>query len=340
MPFEELATEASAALAAPRDRFRSTLSTTAENVRVLLEDTRAAVGGHIDRFAAGFGALGGTYLDLDKLSKVIDAGPAVSPAALAVVERAFQVLTDLTDRPAYTARVPAGGSLDDTVGAALADAGRAMGAARVVDLARHDRYRPSEHERYLDAFPFGLWSQAERRLAPPLIIGVAGADLRPATLAEYLDGGVKLVLIVEHPVTPAPLVRVITPGVFVAQAAGSAVVGRLAAWDGPGVVAIMPEGAAEFVHDPSGGTALGERLTVTSQPAGAGLRRVGPFTVAQQRDELQQLSDLASASVDPGAGAVPAAAGKAVDDPVGKLAAWLLTQSDSAIDAGKDSPRG
>ncbi len=340
MPFEALATDASAALAVPHARFRSALSLTAESVRVLLEETRAATSGHHDRFAAEFGALGSTHLDLDKLAVVVDAGPAVDPAALAVVERAHQILKDLTDRQADVVRVPPGGNLAETVGTVLADVGRAMGAARVVELARQDRYRPSEHESYLDAFPFGLWSRAERRLAPPIVIGVAGADLRPAALAEYLDGGVKLVLVVEPPATPAPLVRLITPGVFVAQTTDATMVGRLAAWAGPGVVAIMPEGTAAFVHDPSGGAALGERMTVTSRPTGGGLHRVGPFTVTQQRDELQQLSDLAAARAAPVAGAEPAEAGKAVDDPVGKLAAWLLTQADPASDTGKGTSRG
>jgi hypothetical protein len=333
MPFEDLSAEAWAALAAPRERFHSTLATTAENVRVLLEETRSAAEGHLGRFAAEFGALGDTYLDLGRLATMVGSGPSVAPSALAVVERAHAALTDLAGRPAFTVRVPTGGSLADTVGTALADIGRAMGAARVVELARQDRYHPSEHERYLDAFPFGLWSQAERRLAPPLVVGLHGADLRPASLSEYLDGGVRLVLIVDAPATPAPLVRLIMPGVFVAQTTDVALVSRLAGRDGPGIVAIMPEGSAEFVHDPAAGTALGGRLTVTSQPAGTGLRRVGPFTVTQQRDELQQLSELASARTEPVAAGAPAAPGDGKDDPVGKLAAWLLTQADPAKDA-------
>ncbi len=333
MRFDDLSADALSALATPNGRFHSTLSTTAENVRVLLEETRSAAEGHFDRFSAEFGALGSTYLDLDRLATVIGSGPSVDPSAITVVERAHAALSELAGRPAFTVRVPPGGSLADTVGASLADIGRAMGAARVVELARQDRYHPSEHERYLDAFPFGSWSQAERRLAPPLVVGLSGADLRPSALAEYLDGGVRLVLIVDAPATPAPLVRLITPGVFVAQTTDVAVVNRLAAWDGPGVVALMPEGAAEFVHDPAAGTAFGGRLAITAQPAATGLRRVGPFTVTQQRDELQQLADLASARTEPAAGSVPAGDGQAQDDPVGKLAAWLLKQAESPKDA-------
>ena len=109
-------------------------------------------------------------------------------------------------------------------------------------------------------------------------------------------------------------------------------VARLTAWDGPGVVAIMPEGAVEFVHDPSAAAAPGGRLTITSQPAATGLRRVGPFTVTQQRDELQQLSELASTRREPVAAAAPAPP-EGKDDPVGKLAAWLLTQAESGTGA-------
>lgn len=338
MPFEDLATEASAALSAAQDRFLSTLSTTAENVRVLLDDTRAAVDGQFGRLAAEFGELGPTYFDIGKLAAVVSSGPVVSPAALAVVERAHQVLEDLGGRASYTATVPSGGSLDDTVGALLADVGRAMGAARVVDLARRDAYRASEHERHLAAFPFSLWSTAERRLAPPLIIGVAGADLRSAALAEYLDGGVKIVLIVEGPATPAPLVRLITPGVFVGQVSDLSVLERLAAWEGPGVVALLPETSAAFVHDPSGGSELGGRLTVSAQPTGGNLHRVGPFTVTQQRDEVRQLSDLAERHA-PVAVAAQTETSQEADDPVGKLAAWLLAQADQAGTSDKDSSR-
>jgi hypothetical protein len=176
-------------------------------------------------------------------------------------------------------------------------------------------------------------------VVPPLVIGVAGADLRPAALAEYLDGGVKIVLIVDGPATPAPLVRLITPGVFVAQASDVSVLGGLAAWEGPAVVAVLPESCAAFVHDPARGSDAGGRLTVLAQPSGASLRRVGPFTVSQQRDEVRQLSDLAAREA-PVAVAPQTGTSQAADDPVGKLAAWLLAQADPAGSAGTDIPRG
>jgi hypothetical protein len=334
MPFEELAAEAQTALKAPRARFQSVLSTTAESVRVLLDETRAAMAGELDGFAAEFGALGARCLDLERLARVVTPGPIVDPSALVTIERAHAVLETMLDGESYAVTVPVGGSLAETVDRALGRLGRAIGAARVVELARQDRYRPAEHAAYLEAFPFGQWSQAERRLAPPIVVHLAGTDLRPATLAEFLDGSVKLVLVVEPPATPAPLVRLITPGVFVAQSSDPAVVASLAAWDGPGVVALMPEGAAEFVHDPAGGPSLDGRLTVTSQPPATGLRRVGPFTVTQQRDELQQLQDLVAART----AAAPAPAASAANDPVGKLAAWLLTQADQTTDVKSKQP--
>jgi hypothetical protein len=207
----------------------------------------------------------------------------------------------------------------------------------MVVLAREGRYRPAEHDQFLESLPFGQWSIDERRLAPPLVVSLAGADLRPSALAEYMDGDMKLVLVVDGPATPAPLIRLITPRTFVAQTAEVDAVERLAAWDGPGVVALMPEGTAMFVHDPSEGEHLAERLSVTSQPDGSGLRRIGPFTVAQQRDELQQLSSLAAARASTAPAGDSAEAG--AEDPVGKLAAWLLTQADDSA-GGRNGRQG
>jgi hypothetical protein len=146
----------------------------------------------------------------------------------------------------------------------------------------------------------------------------------------------KFVIVVEGPATPAPLVRLITPGTFVAQTTTGEAVAAMAAWEGPGVVAIMPEGSAEFVHDPSGGEQLGQRLVVTNQPDGTTIRRVGPFTVAQQRDELLQLRSLAVSATGPTS---RDAVGAEADDPVGKLAAWLLSQAEDTV-GSKDRQGG
>jgi hypothetical protein len=99
----------------------------------------------------------------------------------------------------------------------------------------------------------------------------------------------------------------------------------MAAWDGPGIVAIVPARTARFVHDPAAGAALAARLVVSEIPELDHRRRTGAFTVAQQNEELEQLRALQSAaSAVPAATALPAASA----DPVDKLAAWLLQQAD------------
>ena len=336
MPSDGRAAAALNALAAPRDRFRSALATTVESVRAQLDEHRTRTEGRLDHLTAEFGKVGAANLDIERLAAIINSGPTVDPATLTVVERAYDSLKALAERPdaGLSATVPSGGSLSATVAAALADTGRAIGAARMVALAREGRYRPAEHDQFMESLPFGQWSIDERRLAPPLVVSLAGADLRPSALAEYLDGDMKFVLVVADPATPAPLVRLITPRTFVAQTTEVDAVERLAAWEGPGVVAVMPEGTAEFVHDPSKGEHLAGRLSVTSQPDGSGLRRIGPHTVAQQRDELQQLSSLAAARASTGDSAEAGA-----EDPVGKLAAWLLTQADDSA-GGRNGRQG
>jgi hypothetical protein len=149
-------------------------------------------------------------------------------------------------------------------------------------------------------------------------------------LAEFLDGRVKIVLVARGASGPAPLVRLVTPHAFVAQDRDGAATARLGGWDGPGIVALLPEGGACFVHDPSVAGGLAARLTITEIPALDPKRRAGPFTVAQQRDELEQLKALQAAGSAGLAGSVAPAAAAAPADPVDKLAAWLLQQADLA----------
>lgn len=330
MPSDARTTAALAALAGPRDRYRSALAATLEEVRVWLDTHRAAATDRVAQFGAELGPLGARHLDVRKLAGVLAAEPLTEPTAHVVIARAFDVLQALVAAgdEAYLLDLAPGDNLYHAVDARLAQFGRAMGAARVVDLARSGRYRPSDHDRWLDAFPFGHWNQVERDLAPPIVVEVNGADLRAAGLAEFLDGGVKFVLVARGEAGPAPLVRLVTPRTFVAQAADGALVARLAAWNGPGVVGIMPDGAARFVHDPAVAGGLAARLSVTEIPSLDRKRRAGPFTVAQQQEDLEQLEALQStASAASGSSAVP---GVPPTDPVDKLAAWLLQQADLA----------
>ncbi len=120
---------------------------------------------------------------------------------------------------------------------------------------RGGRYRPAEHDSLLDAAEFRAWNKAERRFAPPLVVEVDGADLHAGALLDFADGREKIVLVVRGAMPPAPLVRCITPGTFVLQTVDGTRPRPLAAFDGPAIAALVPEGAAVFLHDPGAGAA-------------------------------------------------------------------------------------
>jgi hypothetical protein len=331
MPSDVRVGAALTALAPARDRYRSALAATLEEVRVWLDHHRAEALDRGAMLAAELGPVASRHVDAGRLAALIGGEASSEPVAHQIVSAAFQVLSDLAAKgdEAFVLDLIPGEHLYQAVSTRLADLGRAMGAARVVDLARSGRYRPAVHDAWLMAFPFGLWSQAERELAPPLVVELDGADLRAAALAEFLDGGVKLVLVARGESGPAPLVRLVTPQTFVAQDCDGAAVSRMAAWSGPGIAALLADGAARFVHDPSRSGGLSVRLEVAHMPAVDPRRRAGPFTAAQQREELAQLKALQSAaSVASAASGVPASAADA--DPAAKLAAWLLQQADVA----------
>lgn len=326
MPSDPRTAAALTALEAPRNAFASALAATREEVRVYLDTHQSEVDDRLAVLGAELGPLGSRHIDVARLASVLAAEPGVSPPSRAVMARALEVLSEVAARgdDGYVLDLPPGESMYGRVTDHLAELGRAIGAARVADAARNGRYRPSDHDRWLAHFPFSAWSQAERAVAPPVVIELDGADLRPSGLAEFLDGAVRIVLVVRGETSPAPLIRLVTPRTFVAQTADDAVVKRLASWDGPGIVGLMPGNAARFVHDPAAGTALAARLVIDEIPSLDHRKRTGAFSVAQQREELEQLRALQSAATAaPVLAEAPAAA-----DPVDKLAAWLLQEAD------------
>jgi len=332
MPSDPRTSAALAALQKPRDRYRSAVAATLEDVRVYLDTHRAEAEDRLTVLATELGMVGAAHIDVARFSTLLTAEPAVDQGTHKILTSALEVLEELAhvSDEAFVVTLEPGASLYERVATRLADFGRAMGAARVVDAARAGRYRAAEHDRWLRAFPFGHWSPAERAVAPPVVVEVEGADLRPAGLAEFLDGAVKMVLVVRGEASPAPLVRLVTPRTFVAQAADDAPVARLAEWDGPGVVGLLPEGTARFSHSPVAGDGLAARLTVTEMPALDGRKRSGPFSRAQLVEELEQLKALqAAASAAPTIAAGPAEIAESAD-PADKLAAWLLQQTDLA----------
>lgn len=330
MPSDPRTAAALTALQAPREAFESAVAATLEELRVYLDTHQGEADDRLAVLAAELGPLGSRHIDVARLASVLTAEPSVLPAAQTVLARALDVLQEVAagGDDGYLLDLPAGESLYGRATDHFAALGRAMGAARVADAARNNRYRPSDHDRWLARFPFSSWSQAERAVAPPVVIEVDGADLRPSGLAEFLDGAVRIVLVVRGETSPAPLVRLVTPRTFVAQTTDAAAVKRLGAWDGPGIVGLMPESAARFVHDPSAGAAIAARLVIDEIPSPDHRKRTGAFTVAQQGEELEQLRALQSAAASATAVPVASAATAASADPVDKLAAWLLQQAD------------
>jgi len=331
MPSDPRSTAALAAVQRPREAFQSAVAATLEEVRVYVDTHRSVEGDRLAMLSAEFGPVGGRHIDIGRLARVLTAEPAIAPATHAVLARALDALREVASGgdAAHVLDLAPGESLYGRVTDRLAELGRAIGAARVAEAARGARYRPSEHDAWLARFPYAMWTPAERAVAPPLVVELDGADLRPAGLAEFLDGAMKIVLVVRGEASPAPLVRLVTPRTFVAQVTDESLTARFTAWHGPAIAAFMPAGSARFAHDPAGGPMLGARLAVLDVPAVDHRKRSGAFTAAQQREELEQLAALQSAAAAAPAAPAASASGESAE-PVEKLAAWLLRQTDLA----------
>jgi hypothetical protein len=242
---------------------------------------------------AEFGAFAAGRIDSERMSRLLT---QVEPRDLEhgeLVVRAFDTcneLLTLRERLFHVA-VAEGGDLRSAVGGALAQIGRAYGAARVADLVSLGSYRESEHGGLLDAHPFEHWSRSERKVPLCLVVSVAGRDLRVGGLADFVDRALKLVLVVDGEAPPAALVRLVTPGVLVLQTADPAELAWVARFDGPAVAALVPDSAAYFRHDPAAGATLAERLVVNRLPERAP-RRLGVSSEFQQREDLAQLEAL------------------------------------------------
>ena len=314
-------------LAAPRERFRSALAAAVEQVRGALAAERnagdaATRAEELGRFATG-------RIDSSRFAALLDRRRTLDATALQRIAAAYETLTELSGRgdALFEAHVEPGQSLRDTVADALAQAGRAFGAARVYELSRSGHYREEEHGPFLTAFPYARWSRSERQLAPPLVVYVNGRDARADGLAEFLDGVTKLVLVVRGEAPLAPLVRLVTPGVFVLQTADATDLDRFAAHAGPAVAAIVPETCALFVHDPARGDQPSERMEVRGVPEAAPPPMMGGRSAAQQREELRLLESYRAPRA-PAAAPVGAAQAGAPAEPVDRLAAWLLAHAE------------
>lgn len=329
MPSDPRIAQALEALALPIAEFRALVEGALAQTESYLAAQTADEDGRSARARAELGAFAVPYLDAARFASLFPLAEPADSAAIAALRSAADTLRtvrELADE-LFTVEVPAGGRLGDAVSAALAQAGRAFGAVVISELVRSGRYRAEEHDRLLDAFEFRTWNKTERRFAPPLVVELDGADLQASDLALFADGREKLVLVVRGACAPAPLARCITPGTFVLQTADGSGLDRIAAFEGPVVAAMVPEGAALFLHEPSGGREPWQRLTVKKLPE-APKRSIGGMSAWQMAEDLRLLGELAATPF-----AVPSAAGSApmravgASDAADRIANWLIGES-------------
>lgn len=336
MPSEGRVDLVLAALRGSLEGFRSAVARAVDEVRAELEKRHGPVGAGAAASKGELGALAERLMDAARFEDLFSEESLLDPEAFALLEESHEVLAalDAADDRIFVEELPESGGLHDAVAAGLGRLGVAFGAARLAELAREGRYGTEARVEHLHAFPPSAWNRAERSVAPPLVVKTTGMALRAGGLADFLDGTQKLVLVVDGSAPPAPLVRLITPGVLVIQTEDPEGLARMAAFDGPAVAALYPEGsgAAVFVHDPSAGPELGERLTVTALPEVTELRPLGPLSVPQQAQELAQLTALAARGASAAVGPSPdgdgeASGGGLAPEPADRLAAWLLRQA-------------
>ncbi|HUG39663.1 MAG TPA: hypothetical protein VMM12_04225 [Longimicrobiales bacterium] len=322
MPFDELRRRALEALGERREAYRSAVATAVDEVRALLAASRAPAGGRKgERAAAELGVFAAGRIDTEHFEALFSERQTLDADALERIEEALQTLTEILQAgdALHTAKVHPGGDLRDTVRAALGVAGRAFGAGRAVESARSGTSAAA----YREGFSPDLWNRAEQTVAPPLVVEVDGADLRPAGLADYLEGAQAIVLLVRKPTPPAALARLIAPGTLVVQDTVPDGLEELRTWDGPAVLAVLPEGAAAFRYRPEEEGA-GE-LAIESAPAEVSMA-IGAMSAARQSSDLRLLRLLEAAVAGPVAAAA-SGAGPEAADPTDRLAAWLLRQA-------------
>jgi hypothetical protein len=333
MPSDERIIKALEALGDAKESFVSSVAMSAEEVRGILERDQGDNEKPQERLAHELGPFAAGRIDLERLAPFVGADKKLEPEKRDRIRAAYEVLLDLkkAGNDLFCARVEVDGYLRGGIVGVLARAGTAFGAARSVEWAVHDLVPMETSKDVLDSFPPSLWNSAEKSCSPPVVVEVDGQDLKVGSLGELLSGNQKVVLVVTGKAAPAPLVRLITPGVTVLQTDDPADLAVLGANDGPGVAALMPEGCAKFLHSPMAGGALNQRLSVSFMPEKEPTRPLGSISAFQQVEELKQLGALAaSTEVAPAADVEASGEGPPPMDEAGQLASWLISQADVA----------
>ena len=316
MQFEKRTSIALDAIRPRLELFKSAIAVTTEEIRGLLsgsgessEDQTVALG----NFAAG-------HVDVDRFSSFTRREARVDREAETPIRAAQGVLNKLLKQgdDLFVLKITEGANLGSCVAHRLAVIGLAFAAAHVTDLAKRGQYRDEEHQLLLDGLAWPDWSQAERALAPGLVIELSGEDFVPAQVAPYLDAGMKIIFVVDGDAPAAAMSRLVTPGVYVQQTGAETPLEAFSAFNGTAAAALLPNGAVEFVHDPDAGETTYERFTTLEFPREVRKRAIGGISAAQQAEDMALLKALA---------VVPTLSGEAASDPAGKLSAWLLSQT-------------
>ena len=334
MPSDRRLSLAIAALAQPIAQFRAIVEGAAAQADAFLGAQTTTAAQRSERAAASLGEFARGRIDADAFAALFPPVAAGAPDALAALARARTVLRDVDERgdALFVVDVGPGRRLGPEMESALAEAGRAFGAVILTEVVRGGRYTP-EHERLLQPHEFRSWNRTERRFAPPLAVLVDGADLQAGALVDFADGREKIILVVRGAAPPAPLARCITPGTFVLQTVDGSGLDRLAAFDGPAIAALVPDGAAVFMHDPTAGKEPWQRMTVKHLPA-APKKSVGAQSAWQMAEDLRVVADLATTPFSvPAAGGGVAAPAVGAADATDRIAAWLLGQASLQGDA-------
>ncbi|MBI2406903.1 MAG: hypothetical protein HYV19_01190 [Gemmatimonadetes bacterium] len=329
MPSDPRVAQALSALAQPIAEFRAAVQGALAQADAFMAAQTADAATLASHAAAQLGVFAKSHVDPAKFAAMFPTVATADKESQKALEKAATILRRVAAQgeDMALATVSDGRKLGATIDTALAGAGQAFGAIIITELVRGSRYKKAEHEKLLDPTEFRAWNNAERRFAPPLVVVVNGADLHAGALLDFADGREKIVLVVEGAAPPAALVRCITPGTFVLQTVDGTGLDRLAGYEGPAIAALLPEGAATFMHDPTAGKEPWQRLTVPFLPS-APFKAVGGFSAWQMEQDVKMLADLArtpfAVPAAPGAKGAPAlGAGEAVD----RIASWLLETS-------------
>jgi hypothetical protein len=332
------------------EEYRSALTSATEEAKGVLRELQSAGDGRAVRVARELGGLAFGPLDPSRFTALLDPERRMHPTHLKRLEEAVSILEwDLAEiSPIAAIEVRSRTGLRNAVAEALAERGRSYGAVRIAALVRGGSFADARDEHLLGSLPFRDWRSLERELAPPLVVVVQGRDLDTvAGLAEFLDGRQKIVLLVNGPCPPAPLARLMVPGTLVIQGSEPEALERLISFPGPAVAALVPDGAARFVHAPGADPRGSGILEVEEIPQAPPRMWIGGISPKQQVADLRILEDRMRQSEsdarsggangtspgsprasEPPPGGDSDASPTAAPDPAERLAAWLLSRTD------------